>query len=415
MEEIVADIYRYSKYFTRMVLTGEKDAELKRCFEDIQTLEINVAYPFLLEVYEDYDQQRISRADFIAILKLSESYVFRRFICGVPKHGLNKIFATLAREVDKEHYLESVQANFLQRSGSARFPRDEEFLAAFVVRDIYNYSRIRRYLLSKLENYQRKERVNVDEYTIEHILPQNPNLSVEWRNELGSNWQEIQEKYLHTIGNLTLTGYNTEMSDHSFLMKRDKTGSGLTYSPLHLNSGLGQVERRDLIASEKRAQRLGRRALQIWELPGLTAEQINTYGRRSQKAPLVEVIGPVNHPLAGSIPYGYKILPEGEKKFYYYRLIENEWVQYGNGKAAWYAKSWAGIGKTVRETDRKNQKPRGIGGEIDPRYSRAGRDTITQNGDDINDKNNYTLDSYPYLQGVMLTLFESLRKRILNL
>jgi uncharacterized protein with ParB-like and HNH nuclease domain len=95
--------------------------------------------------------------------------VFRRFICGVPTHGLNKIFATLAREVDKEHYLESVQANFLQRSGSARFPRDEEFLAAFVVRDIYNYSRIRRYLLSKLENYQRKERINVAEYTIEHI------------------------------------------------------------------------------------------------------------------------------------------------------------------------------------------------------------------------------------------------------
>src|SRR5260370_36151131 len=115
MEEVVADIYRYSKYFTCMLLAREKDGDIKHCFDDIKTLEINVVYPFLLEVYEDYEQKRLSRDDFIKILKLIESYVFRRLICGIPTHGLNKVFATLAKEINKEHYLESVQAIFLQR------------------------------------------------------------------------------------------------------------------------------------------------------------------------------------------------------------------------------------------------------------------------------------------------------------
>ncbi len=419
MEEVVADIYRYSKHFTSMLLAREKDTEIKNCFDDIKTLEVNVVYPFLLEVYEDYEQQRVSRADFIMILNLIESYVFRRLICGIPTHGLNKVFATLAKEIDKEHYLESVQAIFLQRGAGARVPRDEEFEAAFAVKDIYNSpSRIRHYLLSKLENYKRKERVNIDDYTIEHILPQNPNLSMEWQNELGLNWQEVQRKYLHTIGNLTLTAYNAEMSDRPFCEKRDKKDTGLMYSPLHLNAGLRQVERWNAEAIEKRAQQLVERALQIWALPALTAEDINRYGLRAQKAPLVEVIGPAEHPLAGFVPAGYKIVPLNEKKFNYYGLVNGEWIPYGNGKVAWYAISWKSVGKNIRDLAKKNEKPFGIGGEIDPRYARVTNgDTSVQDqiGDDTDEQTGYTLDHYVHLQGSNRTLLESLRKRILNL
>ena len=276
------------------MLAREKDVEIKQCFDDIKTLEVNVVYPFLLEVYGDYEQQRLTRTDFISILRLIETYVFRRLICGIPTHGLNKIFATLAREIEKDHYLESVQAIFLQRSAGARFPRDEEFRAAFVVKDIYNSpSRIRHYLLNKLENHKRKERVIIDEYTIEHILPQNPHLSEQWRDELGPTiWQETQKEYVHTIGNLTLTAYNSEMSDHPF----HEVEVGLAYSPLHLNAGLGQVARWNAEAIELRAQRLVERAFQIWGLPELTTEQVNLYGLRTQKAPLVEIIGPIEHP-----------------------------------------------------------------------------------------------------------------------
>jgi uncharacterized protein with ParB-like and HNH nuclease domain/predicted transport protein len=418
MEDIVADIYRYSKYFTCMVLAREKDPLLKRCFDDIKTLEVNVVYPFLLEVYDDYERHLFSHDDFVAILRLIESYVFRRLICGVPSHGLNRVFATLAKEIDKEHYLESVQAIFLQKSAGARFPRDEEFQAALVVKDIYNApSRHRHYLLSKLENHKRKELVNIDEYTIEHILPQNPNLSFEWRSELGTDWQEVQRKYLHTLGNLTLTAYNSEMSDRPFCEKHDME-FGFARSPLQLNTDLSHLEQWNAEEIEKRAQRLASIATEIWAIPTLFAVQLSKYSRRTQKAPLVEVIGPIEHPLAGFIPSGYKIVPLSEKKFHYYRWMEGKWIPYGNGKVAWYAISWVSVGKNIRELARKNEKPLGIDGEIHPRYVKATNgDTPTpdQNGDDASDKGIYTVDSYSYLQGTMRTLFESLRKRILNL
>ena len=256
IEEIVEDIYRYSKYFTRMVLSCEKDPEIKKRFDDIKILEVNVVYPFLLEVYNDYEHHRLTREDFISILKLIESYVFRRLICGIPTHGLNKIFATFAKEIDKDHYLESVQAAFLQKSSGARFPRDEEIRAAFIARDIYNF-RNRHYLLSKLENYKRKEWVNIDEYTIEHIMPQNERLSVDWQQELGPDWQEVQERYLHTIGNLTFTGYNSELSDRSFQEKRDMVG-GFAHSPLQLNRDLAEVAHWNAEEIEKRALNTGR-------------------------------------------------------------------------------------------------------------------------------------------------------------
>jgi predicted transport protein len=416
MEEIIAEVYEYSKYFTRMVLSLEKDPELKSCFEDIKTLEVNVVYPFLLEVYHDYEQQKLSRDHFVAILKLIESYVFRRFICGMYATGLNKIFTTLAKEIDKDHYLESVQAIFLQRSAGARFPRDEEFQAAFVVKDVYNF-RNRQYLLSKLENYQRTVFVHIGDYTVEHILPQNKNLSPEWQQELGPNWQEVQARYLHTIGNLTLTGadYNVSMRDRPFKEKR-QVDFGLTQSGLQLNTSLAYLEHWNAQEIERRAQILSDIAIHIWTIPILSLEQIQKYGRRIQKAPLAEVVGPVDHSLAGFVPAGYRILPANEKRFHYHRLINGEWVPYGNGRDAWYANSWERAGKAIREMARKNEKPLGVGGEIDPRYSRrTGYEHGEQNGDDPNDKTTYTIESYPYLQGAIYSLFESLRKRILNL
>ena len=417
MEQVVAEIYQYSRYFTRMVLAREKDVELKNSFENIKILEVNVVYPFLLEVYADYEQKRLSRADFVAILKLIESYVFRRMISGLYATGLNKVFATLAKEIDKEHYLESVQANLLQRSGSARFPRDQEFQAAFVVKDIYNFLK-RHYLLSKLENYKWKEYVNIDEYTIEHILPQNQNLSLEWQAELGPDWQDIQARYLHTIGNLTLTGYNPEMSDRPFQEKRDM-GLGFAHSKLYLNNGLEHVEHWNTEEIEKRAQRLAIIAIEIWSFPALSLEQVNKYGRKTQRVPLVEAIGPIQHPLAGFIPAGYKIVPQSDKRFYYYRLVDGAWVQYGNGKHVWFRNSWEDAGKRVRGFAQEDAKPLGVGGELDPHYAKIpNNDGASLNQDDedeTSDKNIYTFDNYPFLQGELYSLFVSLRKRVLNL
>jgi len=132
-------------------------------------------------------------------------------------------------------------------------------------RDLY-HSRICNYFLRKIENEGRKEAVYLSDYTIEHIMPQNKNLSTEWQRSLGDNWEEIHNKYLHTLGNLTLTGYNSEYSDKPFAEKRDMEG-GFRNSPLFLNQGLGTLENWDEEAIKNRAKVLSKKAISIWSMP----------------------------------------------------------------------------------------------------------------------------------------------------
>jgi len=269
--EVMADVYRYSKHYAKLVLDHETDTNIQQALRDINTLRVDVAYPFLLEVYEDYAQNCLTRQDFIHILRLVESYVFRRVIAGVPTNSMNKTFATLSREIDRNHYLESMELALVRKDTYRRFPDDEEFRRELVVKDIYNF-RNRAYLLRKLENFKRsKELVDPENYTIEHILPQNPKLSIEWQAELGENWKEIQAKYLHTIGNLTLTAYNSEYSDRPFREKRDMEG-GFKVSPLFLNQGLAQLDQWTENEIKDRAAELASWATQIWSYPRVAAQ-----------------------------------------------------------------------------------------------------------------------------------------------
>lgn len=281
VRDIVADIHRYSGYFVAMALGREQDKELAEAFRDINDLKVDVAYPFLVQLYHDYQMGRLSKADFLILLRLVESYVFRRAVCGIPTNSLNKTFPTLAGQIRPDSYVESLQAAFQLMTSYRRFPDDDEFTRELQVKDLYNL-RSRNYWLRRLENHDRKERVQVENYTIEHIMPQNEDLSIAWRDELGPNWQTIHAQYLHTLGNLTLTGYNSEYSDRSFKDKRDMKG-GFAVSPLQLNEGLGQVQHWNEEAIQHRANRLARLAAEVWPVPTLSAEKLDVYRpKRSQ-------------------------------------------------------------------------------------------------------------------------------------
>lgn len=275
VNEIVADIYRYSVYFVAIALGGEDDKALADAFSDINTLKVDVAYPFLLELYDDYATALLQKTDFLQILRLVESYVFRRAVCGIPTNSLNKTFANLAREAQKARYLESLQAAFQLMTSYRRFPDDEEFTRELYVKDLYNF-RTRNYWLRRLENHGRKERVNVEEYTIEHIMPQNENLSAAWRADLGPAWQTVQTQYLHTLGNLTLTGYNAELSDRPFSEKRDMAG-GFAESPLRLNKGLGKIEAWNATTIQQRAANLAKLATDVWIAPNVPDDLLEAY------------------------------------------------------------------------------------------------------------------------------------------
>src|SRR5690606_12251917 len=236
MEEIVKLLHRYSQYYVRIALIKEKEPQLLKRVKEIQQLRMDVAYPFLLAVYSDYEDKAITLEEFAEILDIVKNYVFRRAICGIPTNSLNKTFATLYKKLKRETYLESVKAAFLLMDGYRRLPTDAEFEREIVSKDVYNF-RSRNYLLESLENMNRKEPVNAENYTIEHILPQNENTPEEWQKELGDDWEKVKEKYLHTLGNLTLTGYNSELSDRPFKDKKTIPG-GFNSSPLFLNESV---------------------------------------------------------------------------------------------------------------------------------------------------------------------------------
>jgi predicted transport protein len=206
---------------------------------------------------------------------LVEDYVFRRAICGIPTNSLNKTFANLYKSVDNENYVESIAASFQLMDVYQRYPNDSEFENEIRAKDIYNL-RARNYLLGKLENFGRRDFVNIDEYTIEHILPQNPNLSAGWQEMLGETWKQVQENYLHTLGNLTLTGYNSELSDRPFQEKKTISG-GFNVSPIRLNDHLREIDTWNESAILERSYKLAQLAKQVWKAPNLPEDRLNLY------------------------------------------------------------------------------------------------------------------------------------------
>ena len=283
IDSLVADIHAFAGYYCAIALAKESEPELAMAFADLRELKVDVAYPFLLQLYDDYIAGLLSAHEFSQVVRWIESYVFRRAVCAIPTNSLNKTFANFSKALNKDRYLESIRAHFLLLPSYRRFPRDDEFRRELKQRDLYNF-RSRSYWLRRIENHGRKERVPVDEYTIEHIMPQNENLSTDWRSALGEDWERVHEMYLHTLGNLTLTGYNPEYSDHPFPKKRDMTG-GFGESPLRINQGLGKLENWSEAEILARADRLAWKATEVWGAPTLPQELLNEYRPKKSGAP----------------------------------------------------------------------------------------------------------------------------------
>ena len=275
-EALLSEVWRFSTYYCAMALGAETDGALSSAFRDLRELRVDVAYPLLLQMYWDYDEGRISRDDFLAAVRLVESYVFRRAVCSIPTNSLNKTFATIGTGLEKTRYLESLQGELMSFPSYRRFPRDEEFIKDLKVRDLYKFPRLS-YWLRRIENHDRKEYVPVDEYTVEHVIPQNSKLSEEWQSDLGPDWRRVQREWLHTLGNLTLTGYNSEYSDRPFWKKRDMKG-GFHDSPLRLNEDLRTAPTWDEQAVQKRAERLAAFAVEVWSVPSGLSEPASVPG-----------------------------------------------------------------------------------------------------------------------------------------
>ncbi len=278
-EALLQDLQKYCGYFCQIAFKKEDDKDLNKALSFLVDLEMDVVYPLLLELYSDYKDGVLSKQDFIPIIYLTESYICRRAVCGLGTNSLNKVFPSFTKHIQKDEYFKSLKAHFGYLTEKQRFPNNDEFKKLFITIDFYSFKK-KKYFLERLENFDTKEPVDTQKCNIEHIMPQT--LTPKWEGDLGENFEAIHEKYLHTIGNLTLTGYNSEYSNNSFQEKRDME-KGFKQSPLKLNQSLKDLESFGEKEIEKRANDLADWALKIWTYPNLDAETLEKYKPKKEK------------------------------------------------------------------------------------------------------------------------------------
>ncbi|UOS06805.1 DUF262 and DUF1524 domain-containing protein [Helicobacter pylori] len=279
IEDLLKDLQKYCGYFCRIVFKKEADKDLNKALGFLVDLEMDVIYPLLLELYSDYSDGVLSKDDFRRSIALIESYICRRAVCGLGTNSLNKVFPSFAKHIQKDEYFKSLKAHFGSLTEKQRFPNNDEFKDCFITIDFYKFQK-NKYFFERLENFDTKEPVNTKGLTIEHIMPQT--LTEEWGKDLGENFQAIHDKYLHTIGNLTWTGYNSTYRNNSF-QKKQGMEKGFKDSPLRLNYGLRDLKSFGEEEIKKRANDLADLALKIWTYPNLDAETLEKYKPKKDK------------------------------------------------------------------------------------------------------------------------------------
>ncbi len=264
--EYLKELNKYSTYYQKLISADlEADLELRKYFHRLNRIEVTTAYPLLLSFYSNYADKTITKDEFVTILKILENYLIRRFVCNVPTNALNKIFPSIYPQIETK-YSANIVEGFKFVLQSKGYPKDNEFSLRFKEAKFYGGGD--RQIKTKLiletleEKFTHKETVAFENLTIEHIMPQT--LSEWWQNHLGSDWEETHDLYLHTIGNLTLTAYNTELSNDNF----DTKQKIFKESHLELNKYFGEIMLWTRLEIEQRAEALAKKAIEIWNYFG---------------------------------------------------------------------------------------------------------------------------------------------------
>lgn len=269
LEQALAEMLRYARYYAAFSLSGDViDEDLRPALRRLRRL-IDVPAILVMRLYDCHERLKtLGTEEFIDALVLLESYVFRRAICGLQTRGYWSTFARLAHQIQDTGPLDSLKVGLARQSKNYRFPQDQEFETQLLEQNIYG-KRVCRVLLERLENHNVKEVTDTSEYSIEHIMPQNERLPAAWQAMLGSDWKAIQEEWLHRLGNLTLTGYNSEMSDRPFEEKKTIKG-GFAESAVRLNRFVREQSVWTAAQMRERGVTLARASLVIW--PSLAVE-----------------------------------------------------------------------------------------------------------------------------------------------
>jgi uncharacterized protein with ParB-like and HNH nuclease domain len=316
ISELLKELERFARYYACVTQGAETDPDLKRAFDSIVHLDTSTLNPLLLSFYDDYESGAFGRDDFLSMLATTESYVFRRAVCDCASNSFNKFLPSIIARLNKVqdeggNYREAFESYLLNEAGTnRRFPTNAEFSRELKARDSYHFKKSF-YMLAKLENsFHPKDPhdFSVGTYTIEHIMPQNALAHEEWRNMLGENCEEDFEACVNNIGNLTLTVYNSELSDGLFEEKKARTSGGYDNEYMSLSASLKDADVWTRGQVEKRADWLCDIAIGVWEMPYVSDEVRKQYafGRKQNLSSRSKKFG--EFVASGIIPPGTKLV-----------------------------------------------------------------------------------------------------------
>ena len=258
-EGILEELKTYSEYYSWFLNGNSPNNKINEKLSEFRYLRNTTVYPLILSVFEDtYSYKNINENELLDILNLLISYISRRSVCGYTTNSLNKVFASIVILLKSKDIYKQIEKGLMNKS----FPGDEEFRAEFIKCNFYKKgTEFCKYTLKLLETFENKEQTDMENITIEHIMPQT--LNSEWRIELGSKFEQIHSEYINTIGNLTLTGYNPELSNKNFELKKRYYEE----SNIKMSREIANYDKWKDTEIKDRAEQLFEKAKRIWKLP----------------------------------------------------------------------------------------------------------------------------------------------------
>lgn len=269
LDNFLKEMLRFARYHAAFSVGVDAPEPLGKALAYLRRL-VDVPAILVMRLYECYDQAKtLNEQQFVEAVGLIESYVFRRAICGEQTRGYWQVFANMAYRINHKRPLESLKIQLARQRDKYRFPENDEFRKALEENDIFA-KRVCFQLLDRLENHDNKEPTDTTNYSIEHIMPRNKNLPSRWRKMLGSNWQDVHQEWLHRLGNLTLTGYNSTYKDRPFEEKK-KIPGGFNDSSIRLNKFVREQPVWTASEMEHRGKQLAKKSITVW--PALVVDK----------------------------------------------------------------------------------------------------------------------------------------------
>lgn len=284
--ELLEEMHHYAKIYSQIDNANMGTEKINRKLNQVRTLDSTVAYPFYMAFFDYAEKNGLSDEEKYRVLDIVEAYWARRIICNLPSNALNKVFATLHRDVlnnmnkavegTTPTYTDVLIYLLLKKGRSSVFPKDDEVKEDFATRQVYKMpANLRMFILERMENRDSKEchdvvkQLTEKTISIEHIMPQT--LSDQWKDALGEEWERIHQPYLHTMANLTLTGYNSQYSNLAFLEKRDME-KGFNDSAFRLNNYVKSCDQWTETEMKQRQHDLLEVFMRLWPMPSTTFE-----------------------------------------------------------------------------------------------------------------------------------------------